>query len=216
MDETDVVEATTIHALTVLRAAHHRREIPAPPPAAGTAAIPNAADYAGAYTDGVLALRLTADGGQLLLHYGDQVISLERRSDDTFYVPHPDFALYLLEFGRQEGQVVEAFHGPRWYVSHSYSGPRSLDYPSAWEAYPGHYRARNPELSNFRVVIRKGALALVLPWGLVRRLTPLSGSLFRIEDDDRSPETLQFHAVVEGQTLRADFSGCPYYRTFTP
>jgi hypothetical protein len=216
MDETDVVEATTIHALTVLRAAYHHREIPAPPPAADPTAIPNAADFAGAYSDGHLVLRLTAEGGKLLLHYGGDVITLERRTEDAFYVPHPDFALFLLEFGRQEGKVVEAFHGPHWYMSDRYSGPRGFDYPSGWEAYPGHYRARNPELSNFRVVIRKGAMALILPWGLVRRLTPLSDSLFRIEDDDRSPETLQFHAVAEGQALRADFSGCPYYRTFTP
>jgi hypothetical protein len=47
-------------------------------------------------------------------------------------------------------------------------------------------------------------------------LTPVGEDLFRIGADRLSPETLRFDAVLEGRTLRADYSGCPYYRTFTP
>ncbi|MFC1937944.1 serine hydrolase, partial [Chloroflexota bacterium] len=69
---------------------------------------------------------------------------------------------------------------------------------------------------NFRVVLRKGVLALVFPSGGSESLIPLGGGFFRIGEDHRSPETLRFDAVVEGRALRADYSGCPYYRTFTP
>jgi len=216
MEETNAVEATTIKAMTLLRDAREGREIgPLPAPADPTA-VANAADYAGSYYRADESLDLTAENGQLLLHYHRHKIALERRNEDAFYVAHPDFALFLLEFKREEGKVVEAFHGARWYISQSYSGPRHFDYPEEWEAYTGHYRARNPELSNFRVVIRKGSLFLILPWGLVEPLIPLAEDFFRIGQDSRSPETLRLHAVVEGRTLRADFSSCPYFRTFTP
>ena len=43
----------------------------------------------------------------------------------------------------------------------------------------------------------------------------MNDSLFRIGDDQRSPETLRFDAVVGGQALRAVYSGCPYYRINT-
>lgn len=161
-------------------------------------------------------LQITAGHGNLVLNFQGQGIVLEQRNEDAFYAPHPDFRLFLLEFHREDGKVVEAFHGARWYVNENYSGPSYVGYPSEWEAYIGHYRARNPELSNFRVAIRKSALFLILPWGLVEPLTPMGTNLFRIGGDVRSPETLRFHPAVNEQVLRADFSGCPYYRTFTP
>jgi CubicO group peptidase (beta-lactamase class C family) len=216
MEESDAVEATTIDAMKALREAANRRDLPPLPPPNDPASVANAADYAGSYHRENEVLRLTADNSRLLLHYGDQRIALERRNADAFYVDHPDFALFLLEFHREAGKVVEAFHGDRWYVNPSYSGPRHFDSPAGWEACTGHYRTRNPELSNFRVVIRKGSLFLILPWGLVEPLVPLGEDFFRIGLDSRSPETLRFRARVDGRALRADFSGCPYYRTFTP
>ena len=161
-------------------------------------------------------IRLAAESGKLLLEYERESIALERRGPDNFFVDHPDFKLFLLEFRRDNGKVVEAFHGPDWYVGESFSGARRFDYPREWTHYIGHYRARNPETSNFRVILRKGVLTLVFPWGAVEPLEPLGEGLFHIGEDSCSPETLRFSAVVEGNALRADYSGCPYYRTFTP
>jgi hypothetical protein len=216
MEESDAVEATTINAMKVLREARHGRDLPALPTPADPASVANAAEYAGSYHRGDEVLRLTADSGRLLLHHDEQPIVLEQRNPDAFYVAHPDFALFLLEFHRESGKVVEAFHGHRWYINQNYSGPRHFESPVGWEACTGHYRARNPELSNFRVVLRKGALFLVLPWGLVQRLVPLADNFFGIGQDGRSPETLRFQAMADGRALRADLSGCPYYRAFTP
>ena len=206
---------TAMHVLKLLRAGLHQEKIPPPPSATDAASVNNAADYAGTYNAGGETLVLAAQGGRLLLKYDGRDVALEGHGDDSFYVGHPDLEHFLLEFGRDGGRVVEAFHGPDWYTGDGYSGPRSFDYPKEWESYPGHYRAHNPGLSNFRIVLRKGAVLLVFPTGGNEPLVPLGDGLFRIGEDQRSPETLRFDAVAGGRALRADYSGCPYYRTYT-
>jgi hypothetical protein len=150
------------------------------------------------------------------LTYQGQDVALERRTEDSFYVGHPDLDLFLLEFSRCGGKVVEALHGPDWYVNDAYSGQLQFAYPAAWEAYTGHYRTRSPEVSNFRVVLRKGKLVLIFPWGTAESLVPLDDGSFRVGADENSPETIRFDAVVDDRALLAEYSGCPYYRAFTP
>jgi CubicO group peptidase (beta-lactamase class C family) len=215
MGRTGWAQAAAQHALTVVRAAHRHEALPPLPPATDPRAIPNATDYAGSYRAGNRVLQLRAEGGKLLLTYEGQEVALERRAQERFYVGHPELDLFLLEFQRDGGQVVEALHGPHWYINDRYSGPQHFEYPVAWEAYPGHYRAHNPEQSNFRVVVRKGALALIFPGWASESLEPLEDGAFRIGEDKRSPETLRFDAVLGGRALRAHYSGCPYYRAFT-
>ena len=143
-------------------------------------------------------------------------VDLEERGEDSFYVPHPDLEHFLLEAGRQDGRVVEVFHGPDWYVSEEYSGPSEFQCPSEWTAYLGHYRTYNFGLTNFRVVFRKGSLLLMYPTGGHDVLAPLDDGQFRIGEDPSSPETIQFDSLASGRALRAILSGCPYYRTYTP
>ena len=167
---------------------------------------------------GAKALTLVAEGERLTLHYGDERVVLERRGPDRFYVDHPvkreakrlhpDFALFLLRFGRKEGKVVEAFHGPDWYTNERYAGPTTFD-------YPGHYCSHNPWLTNFRVVLRKGVLVLVEPSGAEEPLVPLGSGVFRVGEDDRSPERIRFDAILNGRAFRANLSCDDYYRTFT-
>ncbi len=204
------------HVLELLRAGLHSEELPRPPAAADPALIDNAADYAGRFTDGQRTLELSDQGGRLLLGYDGGEIAVERRGVDSFYVGHPEWEHFLLEFGRGGSNVVEAFHGPCCYIRDGYSSPLKFDCPEEWQRYPGHYRAYNPGLTNFRIVLRKGGLMLVSPTGGKETLTPLGDGLFRIGNDPRSPETLRFDSVSEGKTLRADYSGCPYYRVPAP
>ncbi len=161
-----------------------------------------------------------------MLRYGHERIALERRGPDRFYVDHPvkreakrlhpDFALFLLRFGREEGKVVEVFHGPDWYTNERYAGPTTFDYPEEWDAYPGHYRSHNPWLSNFRVVLRKGVLVLVEPSGDEEPLRPLGDGIFRVGEEERSPERIRFDTILNGQALRMNLSCGDCYRTFTP
>jgi len=208
-------EEIAMFALKLLRAALCDQELP-PIPGADPTRIENAADYAGRYRAQTRAFTLAGEGKRLIMRYGNEQIALERRGPDRFYVDHPDFALFLLRFGREEGKVVEAFHGPDWYTNDRYAGPTTFDYPQEWDAYPGHYRSHNPWLSNFRVVLRKGALALIVPSEEEESLVPLGGSVFRVGDDERSPERLRFDIILNGRALRADLSCGDCYRTFTP
>ena len=177
--------------------------------------VKTAAVYAGAYAsaDG-RQLVFAAEGGRLVLLHGGRRLILEGRGEDTYYVPHADFALFLLAFGRDGGKVVEAFHGPDWYPGERYTGPRTFAYPGEWDAYPGHYRTPNPWEPNFRIVVRKGKL-LFLTAEEEEPVTPLEGGLFRV-GEDYSAERLRFDAIVDGKALQANLSGIPYGRFFAP
>ena len=205
-----------MHIVSLLRAGLLQQELPPLRPIADPERVSNANDYAGAYNSATDRFVLTAQGERLNLEWRGTNVVLERRGEDTFYVPHHELEHYLLEFRREGDRVVEAFHGPDWYIGESYSGPRSFDYPPEWDGFTGHYRTYNFGMTNFRVVLRKGTLLLVYPSGGHEPLAPLRDGLFRIGEDLRSPETIRFDAVASGRALRAVCSGCPYYRTYTP
>jgi CubicO group peptidase (beta-lactamase class C family) len=208
--------------LKLLRATLHDQELPPVPPTDPTK-VENGADYAGAYRicpeksrkADARTFTLEAEEERLMLHYDDERIKLERRGPDLFYVDHPDFALFLLRFGREKEKVVEAFHGPDWYTNEQYAGPTTFTYPEEWDAYPGHYRSHNPWFTNFRVVLRKGILTLVDPSGDEEPMTLLGNGVFRVGEDDRSPERIRFDTIINGQALRANLSSSECYRTFT-
>jgi hypothetical protein len=204
------------YALRLLRAEQAGEDLPDLPPAQDATYVPDAAAYAGTYTDGERTLNLQADGEHLVLRHDGTSIVLGRRDPDQFYVDHPAYSRFLLRFGRDGNTVVEAFHGSAWYRHDRYSGPTAFDYPAEWTAYPGHYRSHNPWLPAFRVVLRKGALALIDPAGSEEPLVPLGRDTFRVGLDDRGPERLRFDQIVDGQALRATTAMCDYYRFFTP
>ncbi len=206
----------TMRLLSLLRAGLRHEQLPPSPPVADLSSVSNAADYAGSYRSGEDRMVITARGDRLTLHWRGQDAALEQRGDDSFHCAHPELELFLLEFGSDGNRIVEVFHGPDWYVGEGYSGPLSFHYPEEWQSFQGHYRAYNFGLTNFRVVLRKGALLLIYPAGGHEVLTPLGDALFRIGEDPRSPETLRFDAIASGRALRATYSGCPYYRTYTP
>ena len=66
------------------------------------------------------------------------------------------------------------------------------------------------------MVLRGDRLVLVYPWGREDALTPTADARFRVGEDERSPEWLEFDTVLESQALRAILSGAEYYRVFTP
>jgi CubicO group peptidase (beta-lactamase class C family) len=89
-------------ALAAVRAALEKRPLPALPEAREPARCDHAGEYAGTYaTAEGKTLVLKAKGRRLLLSHRGEEIALEPRGDDCFYVNHPDFALFLLEFGRR-------------------------------------------------------------------------------------------------------------------
>lgn len=185
-------------------------------PADDRTRVPDARDYAGTFVSpSGERLVFSAEGDRLFLARGGERFPLEPRGEDRFWVDHPDFALFLLRFGRQNGRPVEAACGPSWYVSETYEGPRSFDAPKDWSGYRGHYKAVHPWANNFRVFLRKGKLWMAMPGGDERLLVPLESGLFRI-GEERQPETVRFDELVDGWAQRAVVSGVAYYRFFTP
>jgi D-alanyl-D-alanine carboxypeptidase len=202
-------------ALQVFRAAVDGRGLPELPPPVDPLIVERAADYVGLYGDPP-ELRVVPQVSGLGLVRGEIEIPLEPVEGDRFFARHPDWDRYPVQFGRQDGVVVELCHGPSWHPHQRYRGPTEWDSPAEWLAYPGHYRAHNPWCINWRVVLRKGELVFLHPTGEEEPLVQVERSLFRAGPDSRSPERLRFDTVVDGHALRANLSGEYYYRTFTP
>ena len=197
-------------AFRVLAATMNHEGLPPIPSVVDPTKVEDAEEYAGVYRSGDRRLTLVAEAGTLALDHGGERVVLERRGTDTFYVLHQDFELFLLEFGRSDGEVVEAFHGNDWFVNDSYSGPSSFDYPEEWEAYVGHYRSSSHWFPSLRVLLRKGTLYVP---EMGASLSPLGEGLF---GSGQSPERLRFDTIVDGKALRVNVSGGDFYRAFTP
>lgn len=201
------------YALDLLRATIGGKSLPATPRTNTTPdQIPNAAAFEGTFTsaDGS-KLVLSANGDKLWLGVGNQRVTLESAGLNRFFVKHPDFELFLLEFGRDHNAVVEAFHGARWFSNDRYAGPKTFEYPKEWDAFAGHYRNDSPWFGSTRIFVRKGTLtAEGTP------LVPLGDGVFRAGAEEWSPERISFGPVVNGRATRMKFSGVEFYRTFTP
>ncbi|MBZ5719684.1 MAG: beta-lactamase family protein [Acidobacteriia bacterium] len=206
------------YALKLLRAVDESRDLPPLPEEEPPTRIKNAADFAGVYaTPEGKKLTLAAEGESLLLNYGGGKIALEAWGKDAVLVPNPDFALFPLRFGREQGKVVEAFYGGEWYAGERYSGPRRFAYPHEWDSYAGHYRSNQAWFNNFRIVLRKGKLWLISAEGSEWAMTPdAQGGFWAGEEGEPPREQVRCDTVVHGKTLRCILSGQGYYRTFTP
>ena len=84
---------------------------------------------------------------------------------------------------------------------------------AALAAYLGHYRTYGSVFTNFRIILgENGDLIFAFPSGEEQTLHRIDEHLWGIEE---MPETVQFDTFVDGKALRAIFSACEYYRTFT-
>ncbi len=201
--------------LNLVRAARDEKELPGFPPEI-PAKVEQADDYAGQYYCENNFFTLTSKDERLYLDFETDTVLLEPLSPDRFFVPHPAFELFPLQFRRENDEIAEAIHGGETFFRGSYQRKPTNDYPEEWNAYPGHYRSHNPWLSNFRVVLRKGILFFIYPSGEDEPLHPLEPGLFRLGEDPRSPEFVRFDVIIDGKAMQANFSGGVYSRTFTP
>jgi CubicO group peptidase (beta-lactamase class C family) len=211
------------YALRLMRAALEGQELPEFP-RIDPYQVSNGEAYTGYYRSAEKEFTIRAQGEHLYMQFEGDSIRLESRSPERFLVPHPAFELYLLRFGRElnpadndKAQIIEAFHGPDWYVQERYQGETHFEIPPEWQAYTGHYRAYNPWMTNFRVLIQKDKLVLILPTsGLEEPLYQTGSSVFRIGEDPRSPEFIHFDVFIDGKAQQANLSGGAYCRIFTP
>ena len=212
-------------ALDLAVAVRRGEELPALPPTQDRQRIEDAQQYAGSYRSDARHMAVVADGDRLFLEVAagrasesdmaTERIPLLPLRNDSFVVDHPEFARFPLVVGRQDGAVVEAFHGAEWFRHERYNGPESFEIPKSWRAYEGHYRSHNPWWNNFRVLVRKGNLYLVYPGGGATQLFPLRESVFAVGHEDAA-EQIEFGALAAGKALSARYSGGDYYRAFSP
>jgi D-alanyl-D-alanine carboxypeptidase len=185
-------------------------------------AVEEAGGYEGTYAGEAGRLHVRADGDRLFL--GETALeprgrdlflgetALEPRGRDRFLTDRPDLALFHLSFLREDERVMAVAHGGDVYCREGTRAPAAPAHPEEWSAYPGHYRAYNPWISNFRVVLRGGELIVIYPWGSEWLLAPLPGGVFRLGRERWWPERVRFDAIVDGAALRATVAGEAYYR----
>jgi len=73
--------------------------------------VEDAGKYEGTYGNENTSFKLVTKDKRLVIAWKTERLILERRGMDAFLVPHGDFALFLLRFERQNGQVVAATFG---------------------------------------------------------------------------------------------------------
>jgi len=205
------------NTLTMLNVAVRGKKRPSLPVPRDPFKVKNASDYEGEHdclAGKPISFRSRRD--RLYLVKGNTTIPLEQRDKDTFLADHSDYHLFLFKFGRKAGKVVEVFHGADWYPKDSYKGRRVLSHPRSWDPYPGHYRSHNPWTSNFRVVLRKGALVLIQHDGKEGPIVALGDGTFRVGADRRCPERIEFRAIFKGKAMVAVLSGGRYVRVSSP
>lgn len=179
------------------------------------------AAYAGTYTSDGGDVTISAAPDGLILQHNHESIPLSpyerRRGKDVFLADHPDFALHVIQFRRNDDdEVVEFVHGPTWYRGERYTGPATFDVPDAWRAYEGHYTSHNPWSSGERYFVSKGSLWASHSGRAPHELVP-DGNRFRPADDVEGPEWVSFDTIVDGVALRAvKPGGETLYRFFTP
>ena len=177
----------------------------------------NASEYGGQYVSPEgRRLLFRSHRDRLHLVDGNKSIPLEKREKDTFLADDPSYHLFLFKFGRADGKVVDVSHGADWYLRGSYAGRRVFSHPKTWYSCAGHYRTHNPWPSNFRVVLRKGALVLIHHDGAEDPLTMLGDGTFRVGADKRCPERIEFREIFKGKAMVAILSGGHYARVSSP
>jgi D-alanyl-D-alanine carboxypeptidase len=188
------------------------------PPAATE--IPDPAAYVGTFEgDDGSALRVETDGDGLLVHLGDRSGRLERDplgpSGDEFVVVDTELERFQLSFGRDDdGRVVEAAHGPRWFRGEGYAGSDPEPAPADWRAFSGLYRNDDPWLLTIRVMLRRERLWLSFPVAEAEvELAPLDDGWFAA-GETWMPHRIRFDRVIDGFASVATFNGGQWFRSF--
>jgi len=208
-------EEISFFALKTVRACLEDATLPKVPPMSPIKEVEDAGQYAGKYSSPEGTVRVVPSGKELWLVRDGKRSRLEPTAPDKFNSSDVS-ELFPFRFGRNDGVVTELFNGPEWYTNDRYRGPRRFPSRKEWEPFPGHYRSYSPWSSNFRVVLRKGQLAIIEPQGDEEPLVPLAEGWFRIGADPKCPERIRFEMMVDGKAHMAFRSGGRAYRSFTP
>jgi len=207
--------AVARYAIDLLRASAKGDRLPNPPAASGDPPIKNS-DFVGKYWgEGRGVVFVVEDvNGALMLRNGETRVSLLPAGSDQFFIDHPRWQRFYLRFNREahvepslSGRVVEMFYGNDWYFNDLYSGSQKFEFPREWHAFAGRYRNDSPWWGTTQIFLRKGKL-----WLGDDPLFDLGGGIFRVGEEESSPERVSFDGVSNGRALKMNFSGVDFYR----
>ncbi len=201
----------------ILVAASNGLPLPDLPELQDRQAIENAGQYAGTYfdaVDGRAMFDLISDGSGLQMERDGARSGVWRSDEGGIVLDHPDYWHTPLHVRDDPLGARVARHGEARY---SVGNPLPVGVASTPHdergQVTGHYRSYGTVFTNFRIATGwDGELLLVHPAGKEEQLHRIDDATWRVED---TPETVRFDTFVDGRALRASFSGCDYYRTFT-
>jgi D-alanyl-D-alanine carboxypeptidase len=219
--------AVTEYAVRLLRAQHESKPLPDAQPIADPTEVETAADYAGTYTsaDGrKLAFKTDGKHLSLIAPETSEPCPLQHAGGDAFLsAVEGKFTRYSFEFGRKDSHeknsaaekkagdpkppVVEVSYGPDWYTNQTYDSQKTFHVPAEYAAYVGHYRSDSPWGGDARVFVQKDKLTVG-----GSPLTPIGNGLFRSGEEPWSPDTVEFHHIVESKARLMKLSGIDFWR----
>jgi len=225
--------AVTEYAVRLLRSRHEATPLPENPLIVDPLEMENAADYAGIFTlhSGASSGRelvFKAEGKRLLLQASEARTPspMQHAGGDTFLLNDESLRLsFPFIFARKDSlgenpsaqsepnadkpksPVVEVSYGPDWYTSEAYDGPTTFHVPSDLAACAGHYRSDSPWGGDARVYILKDRLTLG-----GTPLTPIGNNLFRAGAEPWTPDTAEFHHIVDGKARLMKTGGLDFWR----
>ncbi|MCC6704529.1 MAG: serine hydrolase [Thermomicrobiales bacterium] len=200
-------------ALNYLRAVLAGEEPAALPEITPAASIPEASEYAGVYEGDGETWDFTHENDRLYLERPYGRAAVESAGRGTFIILDPTLDRAALAFERNDDKAIVALtHGARWLAREGSEHPAVEPAPAQWRAYTGEYQNYNPWSQRFTILIRRGALWCDFGDGKALPMTELEPGCFQLGEAP-SGDRLRFEAIAQGQALRVDLSGQPYFRT---
>jgi len=193
----------TRYATSALTEALAGRPVPAPPPL--DVPIANPAAYIGRYAGPAGAFEVRA-GSPLTLVANGREAALQPWGDNLFRTTHPDFRDFTLLF-EGKGTPTGASWGAASYVRDG-SGMALPKSDPSLARFAGRYVNDSPWWGTTRVVERGGKLWL----GTETPLARMSPNLWRVGDDNWSPERAAFTDFIDGRPQAFIFSGVKFER----
>jgi CubicO group peptidase (beta-lactamase class C family) len=194
----------TLFAVQAMAAAESGQPLPDPPPLESPVKQPE--DYAGRYAAGSRAFEIRS-GSRLAIVSNGKEAALEPNGDDLFATLHPDFRDFRLQFARSGKAVAGAFWGAETFIR---------------DGATVHVPPRDPELArlartNIKHSPRNGAVGIVerggkLWAGTETPMTRIGKNLWRVGEENWSPERASFEDVKNAKPQTLVFSGTEFAR----
>lgn len=179
---------------------------PVPPPYPVEVPLADAAAYVGRYAGPAGAFEVRA-GKPLTLISDGQSAPLLQWDGDIFRTTHPAFRDFSIMFDRQGKSVTSASWGPAIYVRAG-SGARPPASDPQLARLSGRYVNDSPWNGMAHVVERGGKLWV----GTETPMARIGENLWRVGDEDWSPERGSFANFIDGRPQTFVFSGVKFDR----